>query len=508
MAFAGFSAGRGRGAAPRDEPQALGRRRSRPTTSASSRARMATHPDVDEALAERVWTMIVGFSGFGFPKAHGAAFGLLAYQSTWLRVHYGRSSSCARCSTSSRWASIPPTRSSTRRSAAGSRCSPAGRQRAAQRRAAPSTPERTRVRDRASGYVLGVRADEVAALVAAREEGGPFRSLEDLASRAGAGRPRSSSSPGRAPATRSATATGARRCGSSASPRPGAGSASEGDAARRCRSTLPGAAAAAGRSREWDAMIADYATTGPDDRRAPDRPAARRSAERGAVTSGDLAALRHGSAVRIGGLVVARQRPGTAKGVVFMLLEDEHGTINLVVPPEVYERHRLAVRTEPLVVAEGRLERLAAAGGAINVLVRRIARARRARTARWRRSRSSPGTSRCQDFSPRDAEELAPRPSPRGRPAARTGGRARASGRSRRPSSRSPAAARSLRHRTRAVEVWLTVRAACSRSGSSRSSSRHRPGRRSSSPFRGGPQAAGIAGGRRARRSRAPSGAC
>src|SRR4029079_2490992 len=44
---------------------------------------------VHEALAERVFAMIVGFSGFGFPKAHGAAFGLLAYQSTWLRVHYG-----------------------------------------------------------------------------------------------------------------------------------------------------------------------------------------------------------------------------------------------------------------------------------------------------------------------------------------------------------------------------------------------------------------------------------
>ena len=39
--------------------------------------------------------MIVGFSGFGFPKAHGAAFGLLAYQSTWLRVHYGPEFLCA-----------------------------------------------------------------------------------------------------------------------------------------------------------------------------------------------------------------------------------------------------------------------------------------------------------------------------------------------------------------------------------------------------------------------------
>ena len=71
-------------------------------------------------------------------------------------------------------------------------------------------------------------------------------------------------------------------------------------------------------------------------------------------------------------MVVARQRPGTANGIVFLLLEDEHGTINLIVPAQVYERHRLTVRTEPLVMAEGKLERLPAAGGAINVLVDRV----------------------------------------------------------------------------------------------------------------------------------------
>jgi error-prone DNA polymerase len=73
--------------------------------------------------------------------------------------------------------------------------------------------------------------------------------------------------------------------------------------------------------------------------------------------------------VRIGGLVVARQRPATANGIVFMLLEDEHGTINLVVPPACYERDRLVVRGEPLVFAEGRLEKHPKAAGAINIVV-------------------------------------------------------------------------------------------------------------------------------------------
>lgn len=91
-----------------------------------------------------------------------------------------------------------------------------------------------------------------------------------------------------------------------------------------------------------------------------------------AVDSCALGVLPHGTRVRVPGLVVARQRPGTAGGVVFVLLEDEYGVINLVVPPRIYERHRLVVRTEPLLIVEGKLEKLAAAGGAINVLVDRV----------------------------------------------------------------------------------------------------------------------------------------
>jgi len=63
-----------------------------------------------------------------------------------------------------------------------------------------------------------------------------------------------------------------------------------------------------------------------------------------------------------------------SKGILFLLLEDEHGTINVVVSPQIYERDRLAVRTEPLLLIEGRLERHASAGGAINLLARRVTR--------------------------------------------------------------------------------------------------------------------------------------
>ena len=120
-------------------------------------------------------------------------------------------------------------------------------------------------------------------------------------------------------------------------------------------------------------MIADYATTGLTVDRHPLRLLREGLSARGIASSADLGDLPHGAHVRVGGIVVARQRPGTAKGVVFLLLEDETGTVNVIIPPKIYARDRLTVRTEPLVVVEGVLERFASAGGAINLLVKRIA---------------------------------------------------------------------------------------------------------------------------------------
>jgi error-prone DNA polymerase len=77
----------------------------------------------------------------------------------------------------------------------------------------------------------------------------------------------------------------------------------------------------------------------------------------GVATSAELAETPNGTVLQLAGMAVARQRPATANGVVFMLLEDEHGQANLIVPPQVYERYRPIVRGEPLLLARGRLER-------------------------------------------------------------------------------------------------------------------------------------------------------
>jgi error-prone DNA polymerase len=76
-----------------------------------------------------------------------------------------------------------------------------------------------------------------------------------------------------------------------------------------------------------------------------------------------LPSLRHleqmsdGARVRVPGMVVCRQQPGTAKGFVFLLLEDEYGMLNVIVPPWLHERQRAEVRGEAFVIVEGELQR-------------------------------------------------------------------------------------------------------------------------------------------------------
>jgi error-prone DNA polymerase len=64
-----------------------------------------------------------------------------------------------------------------------------------------------------------------------------------------------------------------------------------------------------------------------------------------------------GAKVRVPGMVVCRQQPGTAKGFVFLLLEDEYGMLNIIVPPWLHDRERAMVRGEPFVIVTGELQR-------------------------------------------------------------------------------------------------------------------------------------------------------
>jgi error-prone DNA polymerase len=223
------------------------------------------------------------------------------------------------------------------------------------------------------GYVGGVKEGEVRALVGERDRR-PYRSIEDLAARSDAS------------ADTLAKLAWAGACdGLVAGPEEGR----RRQALWRLGVAVPGLPTAEGTQLAlpldghdapelrgltlWERMLADYGSTGVTLREHPLellRPALPADLR----TSRELEATPHGARVRVAGLVVARQRPATANGVTFMLLEDEQGTINLVVSPPVHDRFRLAVRAEPLVLATGRLERR---DGTVNVVVDRIQRLER-----------------------------------------------------------------------------------------------------------------------------------
>jgi error-prone DNA polymerase len=105
-----------------------------------------------------------------------------------------------------------------------------------------------------------------------------------------------------------------------------------------------------------DRLLADYAgmglTIGP-------HPMALRRHEmalRGVLRASDLPQARDGRRVRVAGMVITRQRPGTAKGFVFLTLEDETGVSNVIVRPDLFDRDRLTVIRQPFLLVEGILQ--------------------------------------------------------------------------------------------------------------------------------------------------------
>jgi error-prone DNA polymerase len=77
---------------------------------------------------------------------------------------------------------------------------------------------------------------------------------------------------------------------------------------------------------------------------------------KGILSSEDLRTCRDGMFVRTAGCVIARQRPGTAKGFIFLSMEDETGIANVIVTPDLYERDRMVVTRSKFLLVEGPLQ--------------------------------------------------------------------------------------------------------------------------------------------------------
>ncbi|TMM34636.1 MAG: DNA polymerase III subunit alpha [Actinobacteria bacterium] len=346
MALAGFSVGEAEGLR-----RAMSRKRSEEAIEAY-RTRFiagAIENGVEAELADLVYDKLAGFSGFGFPKSHAAAFGLLAYQSTWLRHHYP-SEFLAALLNAQPMGFYPPAslvRDAQRR---GVEVRPVD----VNRSAVKCTLEDDAVRI-GLDYVQSLGEPGAKAVVEERERRGSFAGVRELAQRVELDRSRLEA----LVASGACDAFGERRqllweLGLAFRPAAVPGSGGE---ARQLTLSLDAAAATPELPEQtpWERMLADYRLTSLSVGTHPMallRP--RLPAE--VVASRDLGRQRHGGRIAVAGLAVARQRPATANGVVFMLLEDEFGQVNLIVPPPVYQRFRPLVRAEPLVLARGRFE--------------------------------------------------------------------------------------------------------------------------------------------------------
>jgi error-prone DNA polymerase len=107
---------------------------------------------------------------------------------------------------------------------------------------------------------------------------------------------------------------------------------------------------------EAERIVADYAGTGLTIGRHPMALRRDELATRGVLRASDLQAARQGRRVRVAGMVITRQRPGTAKGFVFLTLEDETGIANIIVRPDLFARDRLAIIDEPFLLIDGVLQ--------------------------------------------------------------------------------------------------------------------------------------------------------
>ncbi|MYA33496.1 MAG: DNA polymerase III subunit alpha [Gemmatimonadales bacterium] len=387
-ALAGFSDGQAEGLR-----RAMSRKRSREALLGYWTAFRdgAAAKGVDGSTAKKVFEQVVAFSEFGFPKSHAVAFGLLAFQSAWLRDRYPAEYYVGLFNNQPMgFYSLDAIGRDARRHGVGVLLPDLNVSRVA------CTAEGDDVRI-GLGMVRDWGTEAAELVVDERERGGPFASLPDFLRRTPVALKRAAienliwvggldslgierrdllwqtglwlgpEAETEAERRRRELATSAAGLGGDAPPpvrgRRGAGRSDQGQTELALDD--PYADLRFAGTHDMEKMIAEYrilslaatlhhpfALVGD---RLPER----------TVSSARFPDLPNRSEVRVAGIVVARQRPHTANGYIFILMEDESGPVNAIVRPEVYRECRAAIRLEPFLYIDGTLQK---DGATYNVL--------------------------------------------------------------------------------------------------------------------------------------------
>ncbi len=285
----------------------------------------------DEAFARQIFRQLEGFGEYGFPESHAASFALLVYVSAWLKCHEPAAFTAALLNSQPMGFYAPAQLIQDAR-----RHNVAIRPADVQASEWDCTLEPGDDDDTEAVLRLGLRmikgfAEDAAHRIVTARRAQPFEDLADLAVRAGLAR-RELDVLAAGGALQSLGGHRHRTHWQAAGVESGmplfeAPRFHEGEPLLRTPS-------------EGEDIVSDYSRLGFTLGRHPVALLRARLAKLNFATAAELGAMKHGERVRVAGIVINRQRPGTAKGVTFMTLEDETGQVNLVVWSKIAEKQR------------------------------------------------------------------------------------------------------------------------------------------------------------------------
>jgi len=323
-------------------------------------------------FAEQVFNQIRGFGEYGFPESHAASFALLVYVSAWLKCHHPAAFTAALLG-SQPMGFYAPAQLVRDARAHGVKVLPVDVNASCWHATlevcgADPTAERREPAIRLGleqvhglGVGVGMRIEE------ARRQG-PFRLPRDLALRAGLDRESllhlaRAGALGSLGLSRRRAVWESLQCLDRPERQPLFGGLADDDlSAEDADDFLPG-------TTDREEVIDDYRTGGLSLAAHPLQFERDWLATRGAITTAAAAAAPEGRRVEVAGIVLTRQRPATAKGLMFMTIEDETGAANVLVRPDVWERTGPEARRAAVLIVHGRIQRR---GAVIHVIATRL----------------------------------------------------------------------------------------------------------------------------------------
>ncbi len=319
-------------------------------------------------FAERIFMQIEGFGSYGFPESHAASFALIAYASSWVKCHHPEVF-CAALLNAQPMGFYAPAQIVRDARAHGVEVRPACVN--ASRwdcTLEPAGGSRLAVR-LGLRMVKGLANDHAASIVAARADTA-FAGVEDLWRRAGvpaAALQRIAEADGMASLGLDRRAALWAISGLADAPLPLFAAADAHDRTVRPETAEPAVALTPmtlGRE-----VVEDYGSVGLSLRRHPVAFLRAELDRARIVTCAQLAQTRDGRTVDVAGIVLVRQRPGSAKGVLFITIEDETGIGNLIVWPSLFEQQRRLILSAGMIACHGRVQR---EGSVIHVVSQRL----------------------------------------------------------------------------------------------------------------------------------------